>query len=126
MYQKQWEPSKYQMIARGGGRVERAQVGDPLELHFTILDLEVLFLQLLLSLVFHLQSPYEIFVRELIAKVLQICLAFKPTLSIRTEMTKTRSCCWTPTVVPQRVRSWGRWLKARRGRRRIFRSDQGS
>ena len=50
MYQKQWEPSKYQMIARGGGRVERAQVGDPLELHFTILDLEVLFLQLLLSL----------------------------------------------------------------------------
>ena len=40
---------------RGGGRVERAQVGDPLELHFTILDLE---------------SPYEIFVRELIAKVL--------------------------------------------------------
>ena len=35
--------------------MERAQVGDPLELHFTILDLE---------------SPYEIFVRELIAKVL--------------------------------------------------------
>ena len=34
--------------------MERAQVGDPLELHFTILDLE---------------SPYEIFVRELIAKV---------------------------------------------------------
>ena len=29
-------------ILRGGGRVERAQVGDPLELHFTILDLEVL------------------------------------------------------------------------------------
>ena len=42
------------MLCRGGGRVERAQVGDPLELHFTILDLE---------------SPYEIFVRELIAKV---------------------------------------------------------
>jgi len=41
------------VTARGGGRVERAQVGDPLELHFTILDLE---------------SPYEIFVRELIAK----------------------------------------------------------
>lgn len=45
------------MLCRGGGRVERAQVGDPLELHFTILDLE---------------SPYEIFVRELIAKVTKI------------------------------------------------------
>ena len=32
---------KNKMIPRGGGRVERAQVGDPLELHFTILDLEV-------------------------------------------------------------------------------------
>ena len=38
---------------RGGGRVERAQVGDQLELHFTIADME---------------SPYEVFVRELIAK----------------------------------------------------------
>ena len=66
------------MIARGGGRVERAQVGDPLELHFTILDLEVLFI--LFSRIgfdcFHLQSPYEIFVRELIAKVLEICVIF--------------------------------------------------
>ena len=41
------------VTARGGGRVERAQVGDPLELHFDILDQE---------------SPYEVFVRELIAK----------------------------------------------------------
>jgi hypothetical protein len=39
---------------RGGGRVDKAQVGDPLELHFTILDLD---------------SPYEVFVRELVAKV---------------------------------------------------------
>ena len=66
------------MIARGGGRVERAQVGDPLELHFTILDLEVLFIPF--SRIgfdcFHLQSPYEIFVRELIAKVLEICVIF--------------------------------------------------
>jgi len=41
------------VTARGGGKVERAQVGDPLELHFTILDTD---------------SPYEVFVRELIAK----------------------------------------------------------
>ena len=38
---------------RGGGEVRAAAVGDPLELHFTILDQD---------------SPYEIFVRELIAK----------------------------------------------------------
>ena len=42
------------VLCRGGGQVERAQVGDPLELHFTILDTD---------------SPYEVFVRELIAKV---------------------------------------------------------
>ena len=41
------------VTGRGGGRVERAQVGDPLELHFDILDED---------------SPYEVFVRELIAK----------------------------------------------------------
>jgi len=92
------------VTARGGGRVERAQVGDPLELHFTILDLEVLFLQLLLSL-FFICSHRTRYLSE--------------SSSLRTEMTKTRSCCWTPTVVQQRVRSWGRWLKARRGRRRI-------
>ena len=39
--------------ARGGAAVDRAQVGDQLELHFDIVDPE---------------SPYEVFVRELIAK----------------------------------------------------------
>jgi len=38
---------------RGGGDVNSAQVGDPLELHFEIFDQE---------------SPYEIFVRDLVAK----------------------------------------------------------
>ena len=38
---------------RGGGDVNSAQVGDPLELHFEIFDQ---------------QSPYEIFVRDLVAK----------------------------------------------------------
>ena len=38
---------------RGGEDVKSAQVGDPLELHFEILDQ---------------QSPYEIFVRDLVAK----------------------------------------------------------
>jgi hypothetical protein len=38
---------------RGGGDVNSAQVGDPLELHFEIFDE---------------QSPYEIFVRDLVAK----------------------------------------------------------
>lgn len=38
---------------RGGGDVNSAQVGDPLELHFEIFDP---------------QSPYEIFVRDLVAK----------------------------------------------------------
>ena len=41
------------VTARGGGQVKRAQVGDQLELHFDIVDPE---------------SPYEVFVRELIAK----------------------------------------------------------
>ena len=41
------------VTARGGSQVERAQVGDQLELHFDIIDPE---------------SPYEVFVRELIAK----------------------------------------------------------
>ena len=41
------------VTARGGGQVKRAQVGDQLELHFDIIDPE---------------SPYEVFVRELIAK----------------------------------------------------------
>ena len=38
---------------RGGEDVKSAQVGDPLELHFEIFDE---------------QSPYEIFVRDLVAK----------------------------------------------------------
>jgi len=41
------------VTARGGGQVKQAAVGDPLELHFSILDQD---------------SPYEIFVRELVAK----------------------------------------------------------
>ena len=42
------------VTARGGTQVERAQVGDQLELHFDIIDPE---------------SPYEVFVRELIEEV---------------------------------------------------------
>ena len=38
---------------RGGGDVNSAKVGDPLELRFEIFDME---------------SPYEIFVRDLVAK----------------------------------------------------------
>ena len=68
------------MTSRGGGRVERAQVGDPLELHFTILDLggyswqkyESFFFIRLNNRDFYPDTPYEIFVRELIAKVLEI------------------------------------------------------
>ena len=41
------------VTARGGTQVQRAQVGDQLELHFDIIDPD---------------SPYEVFVRELIAK----------------------------------------------------------
>ena len=40
-------------FCRGGGEIETAQVGDPLELRFEILDMS---------------SPYEIFVRDLVAK----------------------------------------------------------
>ena len=42
-----------QVYGRGGEAVKSAQVGDPLELHFEIIDPE---------------SPYEIFVRDLVAK----------------------------------------------------------
>ena len=43
----------FPVTERGGGDVDSAQVGDALELHFEIFDQ---------------QSPYEIFVRDLVAK----------------------------------------------------------
>ncbi len=43
----------YVLLRTGGGDVNSAQVGDPLELHFEIFDE---------------RSPYEIFVRDLVAK----------------------------------------------------------